>query len=130
MRKITVIFLVLLLLAGCKTKEEESATYTQISMSELMERLETQKDAMLVDVRTIEEYESGHIPGAICIPNETIKEEEIVKLPDKNQTIFVYCRSGNRSKQAAESLIGLGYTNVVECGGIADWTGEVVTGSE
>ena len=85
---------------------------------------------IILDVRTEEEYEEKHIPGAICIPNETIGTEEIEALPDKNQLIMVYCRSGNRSKKAAEKLVKLGYTNIVEFGGINDWQGKTVSGKE
>ena len=84
--------------------------------------------AVLLDVRTLEEYREGHIPGAINIPNETIGDQDIPELPDKEQLILVYCRSGNRSKQASEKLVKLGYTNIVEFGGINDWTGETVSG--
>lgn len=82
---------------------------------------------IIVDVRTQEEYDSGHIPGAICIPNESIGTEHPEELPDLDQVILVYCRSGNRSKQAAQKLFDMGYINVYEFGGINDWTGEVVT---
>lgn len=85
---------------------------------------------IILDVRTEEEYEEKHIPGAICIPNEMIGTEEIEALPDKNQLIMVYCRSGNRSKKAAEKLVKLGYTNIVEFGGINDWQGKTVSGKE
>ena len=74
-------------------------------------------------------HEEKHIPGAICIPNETIGSDEIKELPDKDQLILVYCRSGNRSKQASEKLAALGYTNIVEFGGINDWPGETVSGN-
>ena len=84
--------------------------------------------AILVDVRTPEEFAERHIPGAINIPNETIGTEEIPELPNKEQLILVYCRSGNRSKQASEKLAALGYTNIVEFGGINDWPGDTVTG--
>ena len=84
--------------------------------------------AVLLDVRTPEEFADKHIPGAINIPSETISTEEIPELPDKDQLILVYCRSGNRSKQASEKLVALGYTNIVEFGGINDWPGETVTG--
>ena len=89
--------------------------------------MEEEKDYIILDVRTPEEYKSKHIPGAINIPNETIGTEEIPELPDKEQLIMIYCRSGNRSKQAAEKLAAQGYTNIVEFGGINDWTGETVT---
>ena len=81
----------------------------------------------ILDVRTAAEYNEGHIPGAINIPNEAIGTDAIPELPDKDQLILVYCRSGNRSKQASEKLVKLGYTNVVEFGGIIDWPGETET---
>ena len=84
--------------------------------------------AVLLDVRTPQEYREGHIPGAINVANETIGTDEIPELPDKDQLILVYCRSGNRSKQASEKLVALGYTNIVEFGGINDWPGETATG--
>ena len=102
-------------------------TYRQVSMQESMELMDSETDYIILDVRTAAEYESGHIPGAICIPNETIGSEEIPGLPDKQQLILVYCRSGNRSRQAAEKLVKLGYTNIVEFGGINAWPGEIVT---
>ena len=86
--------------------------------------------AMLLDVRTPEEFADKHIPDAINIPNETIGTEDIPELPDKDQLILVYCRSGNRSKQASDKLVGLGYTNIVEFGGINDWPGETVSDGE
>ena len=80
-------------------------------------------------MRTAEEFSERHIPGAINIDNETIGTDEIPELPNKDQLILVYCRSGNRSKQASDKLAALGYTNIVEFGGINDWPGEVVTGA-
>lgn len=82
---------------------------------------------VIVDVRTPEEYAEGHIPGAICIPNETITGEAIAELPDKDQTILVYCRTGRRSAEAGHKLADMGYTNVCDFGGITTWQGEVVT---
>lgn len=126
----------LLLLTGCGGRGEADqaqateATYRQISQEEAAEIMNTQGDFLLLDVRTQAEFEDRHIPGAICIPNETIGTGEIPELSDKNQRILVYCRSGNRSKQAAEKLARLGYTNVLEFGGINTWTGETVSGSE
>ena len=101
-------------------------TYKQITMEEAKELFEKGGDYIIVDARRTDEFVEGHIPGAICIPNETIGTEEIPELPDKEQLIYVYCRSGNRSKQASEKLVALGYTNIVEFGGIIDWTGEIV----
>ena len=102
-------------------------SYTQISQDEAKEMMEQDGTQIIVDVRTQEEYDSGHIPGAICIPNESIGTEQPKELPDLDQVILIYCRSGNRSKQAAQKLFDMGYTNVYEFGGINDWTGEVVT---
>ena len=82
---------------------------------------------VVVDVRTQEEFDGGHIPGAICIPNESIVDAQPAELPDLDQTILVYCRSGRRSKEASQKLADMGYTNVYEFGGIIDWNGEVVT---
>lgn len=90
--------------------------------------MEEEKDYLILDVRTPEEYEEAHIPEAVNVPNETIGTEEIPELPDKEQLIFVYCRSGNRSKQASQKLADLGYTNIIEFGGINDWSGDTVTG--
>ena len=91
--------------------------------------MENDSDYILLDVRRTDEFEEGHIPGAVNIPNETIGTEEIEQLPDKNKTIYVYCRSGNRSKQASKKLAELGYTNVVEFGGIIDYSGEIEKGT-
>ena len=99
--------------------------YKQISMAEAKEIMNSESDHILLDVRTQEEYADGHIPGAICVPNETIGTEQPVELPDKEKKILVYCRSGNRSKQAAAKLAAMGYSNIVEFGGIMDWDGEI-----
>lgn len=90
--------------------------------------MEEEEDYLILDVRTPEEYEEAHIPEAVNVPNETIGTEEIPELPNKEQLIFVYCRSGNRSKQASQKLADLGYTNIIEFGGINDWNGDTVTG--
>ena len=127
MKKILPIFLAALLLAGCATPVEE-ITYRQINMDEAIAMMEEESGYIILDVRTPEEFADKHIPGAINIPNETIESTEIPELPDKDQLILVYCRSGNRSKQASEKLVALGYTNIVEFGGINDWPGETVTG--
>ena len=113
----------LLLLAGCGTNSRKEAGYRQISMEEAIDMMEKKSDYIILDVRTVEEFAAGHIPGAINIPNEAIGTGEIPELPKKNQLILVYCRSGNRSKQASEKLVALGYTNIVEFGGIADYNG-------
>ena len=99
-------------------------------MEEAKKIFATEGDYIILDVRRIDEFESGHIPNAVNVPNEVIGDEEIEELPDKEQRIYVYCRSGNRSKQAAEKLVQRGYTNIVEFGGILDWTGDIETGLE
>ena len=127
MKKIIPFLMALLLLAGCGAQSEES-TYRQVNAEEVDSMMEEESGYIILDVRTAQEYSEKHIPGAINIPNETIGTEDIPELPDKEQLILVYCRSGNRSKQASEKLVKLGYTNIVEFGGINDWTGETVSG--
>ena len=127
MKRILPIFLAALLLVGCAAPAEE-ITYRQINMDEAITMMEEGSGYIILDVRTPEEFAEKHIPGAINVANETIGTDEIPELPDKDQLILVYCRSGNRSKQASEKLVALGYTNIVEFGGINDWPGEIVTG--
>lgn len=129
MKRIIPVLLVVLLLVGCAAPEEESA-YRQITIEAAVTMMEEEADYIILDVRTVEEYDEKHIPGAVNIPNETIGTGEIPELPDKDQLILVYCRSGNRSKQASEKLAALGYTNIVEFGGINDWRGETVSNKE
>ena len=100
-------------------------SYRQISMQEAIHIMEIMENYTILDVRTPAEYQSGHIPNAINLPNETILEADIPELPDKNQLILVYCRSGNRSRQASAKLAALGYTNIAEFGGIHAWPGEL-----
>ena len=125
MKRILPIFLVALLLVGCAAPAEE-ITYRQVNMDEAITMMEEGSGYIILDVRTPGEFEEKHIPGAINVANETIGTDEIPELPDKDQLILVYCRSGNRSKQASEKLVALGYTNIVEFGGINDWPGETV----
>ena len=94
-------------------------------MNEAVKMMKNEKNCIILDVRRPDEYAEGHIPGAINLPNEEIGASEISELPDKAQLILVYCRSGRRSKEASEKLVKLGYTNIVEFGGILDWTGEI-----
>ena len=104
-------------------KEESKANIQYVSMNEIKTIMEENENYIILDVRTIEEYNEGHIPNAICIPNETIGEDIVSKLPNKEQLILIYCRSGNRSKQATKKLKDLGYLNLIEFGGIIDWPG-------
>ncbi len=103
----------------------QSNSYRQITMDEAVEIMKNESGYIILDVRRPDEYAEGHIPGAINIPNEDIGADEITELPDKAQLILVYCRSGRRSKEASEKLVKLGYTNIVEFGGILDWKGEI-----
>ena len=121
MKRVAIV-LAVLLLAGCAAPAEE-ISYRQINMDEAITMMGEESGYVILDVRTPEEFADKHIPGAINIPNEAIGTEEIPELPDKDQLILVYCRSGNRSKQASEKLVALGYTNIVEFGGINDWPG-------
>ena len=114
MKKYIPFLLTLLLLSGCSAPAEQKSTYRQITMDMAVAMMEEESDYIVLDVRTPAEFSERHIPGAMNVPNETIGTEEIPELPDKEQLILVYCRSGNRSKQASEKLVRLGYTNVVD----------------
>lgn len=124
MKKLIPILLFALMLAGCAGAGNRTNSYRQISMDEAVAMMEQENGYIILDVRTPAEFAEKHIPNAINIPNETIGTDEISALPDKDQLIMVYCRSGRRSKEAAEKLVKLGYMNVVEFGGILDWKGE------
>ena len=127
MKKLLLIFITALLLVGCAVPAEQEISYRQITMDAAVAMMEEEEGYIILDVRTAAEFDEKHIPGAINIPNETIGTDAIPELPDKEQLILVYCRSGNRSKQASEKLVKLGYTNVVEFGVIIDWPGETET---
>ena len=127
MKRMIPFLMALLLLTGCGAQSQESG-YRQVTAEEAIALMEKESGYIILDVRTVQEYSEKHIPKAVNIPNESIGTEEIPTLPDKNQLILVYCRSGNRSKQASEKLAALGYTNVVEFGGINSWPGETVSG--
>ena len=127
MKKLLPIFLSTLLFSGCVASQNTTNTYRQISMDEAVMMMEQESEYIILDVRRPDEFASGHIPNAINVPNETIGTAEIPELPNKDQLIMVYCRSGRRSKEASEKLAKLGYTNIVEFGGILDWKGEIVT---
>ena len=127
---IGVVVLIMLVVSGCSVSEQtKEGTYVQITMDEAVQMMKNESNYIILDVRTEAEYNAGHIPNAICIPNETIVEDNIPELPDKEQCILVYCRSGNRSKQASDKLARFGYTNIYEFGGIIDWQGETVSES-
>lgn len=102
------------------------ASYKSVSMAEGLELMKKDKDFILLDVRTLEEYDSGHIPGALQLTNETFTKEDAEKiLKNKNQNIYVYCRSGRRSKNSSQKLIDFGYTSVIEIGGIMSYSGKL-----
>lgn len=120
MRRIIPVLLSLLLLAGCGRGERETS-YRQISQEEAKEMMDTQ-EVVILDVREQDEYDSGHIPNAVLLPVGTIDEDTAAAaIPEKDSTVLVYCRSGNRSKTASSALSELGYTNIYEFGGIKTW---------
>ena len=124
MKKICLALFILSLSSSCIFSKGEG--YKRISMDEAKTLMEKEEGYILLDVRTKGEYESGYIPGAINIPLSDIDEKIISFLPDKSQMILVYCRSGNRSREASDKLSKLGYSNVLEIGGINAWKGEIV----
>ena len=128
---ITVLLLLTVLFAGCgkdtaqqtqaPTEITKEAVYVNITAQEAKEIMDSREGYVILDTRTQEEYDERHIPGAILIPHDQIKEQAESFLTDKDQLILVYCRSGRRSKLASEDLVALGYTNIMEFGGIIDW---------
>ena len=127
MKKLYFLLLALMLLTACgQTKENDrEAAYMNITAEEAKQIMDSEEGYIILDARTQEEYDQGHIPGAIVISHEEIAEKAEEVLTDKDQLILVYCRSGRRSKIAAEALVELGYTNIREFGGIIDWPYEV-----
>ena len=125
MKRLLPFVLSLMLLSSCGNAGSSSSGYRQISMDKAVEMMKDEKNYIILDVRRPDEYAEGHIPGAINVPNEEIGTAEIAELPSKSQLILVYCRSGRRSKEASEKLVKLGYTNIVEFGGIQDYKGEL-----
>ena len=128
MKKLIPILLSALMFTGCAgTSNSQTNTYRSITMDEAVTMMAQETGYIILDVRRPDEFAAGHIPNAINVPNESIGTSEIPELPDKDQLIMVYCRSGRRSKEASEKLVKLGYTNIVEFGGILDWKGEIET---
>lgn len=143
MKKIISLLLLTLLFSGCVSNHNSSLensepetnldtnssvkTYRQITMKEAVDMMEQESNYIILDVRRPDEFSEGHISNAINVPNENIGNTEISELPNKEQLILVYCRSGRRSKEASQKLVKLGYTNIVEFGGIIDWKGEIVS---
>ena len=127
MKKLTLILLAVMMLTACGQDKEndQEAVYVNITAEEAKRIMDTEDGYIILDVRTQEEYDQGHIPGAIVISHEEIEEKAEQVLTDKEQLILVYCRSGRRSKIAADALVKLGYTNVKEFGGIITWKYEI-----
>ena len=127
MKKLVFLLLAVMLLTACgqDTENDQGAVYVNITAEKAKEIMDSEEDYIILDVRTREEYDEGHIPGATQISHEEIAEKAEDVLTDKEQLILVYCRSGRRSKIAAEALVELGYTNIKEFGGIIDWPYEV-----
>ena len=133
MKKIVSIILICLMMTACtqNTPEEtmkettNQPAYMNITQEEAKKIMDSQTGYVILDVREQDEFDAGHIPGAILIPYGSIEEKAPSMLPDKDQLILVYCRSGRRSKIAAEALEKMGYTNIKEFGGIIDWPYEV-----
>ena len=127
MKKLVFLLLAVMLLTACGQDKEndQEAVYVNITAEEAKQIMDTKEGYIILDVRTQEEYDQGHIPDAIVISHEEITEKAEDVLTDKDQLILVYCRSGRRSKLAAEALVELGYTNIKEFGGIIDWPYEM-----
>jgi len=113
-------------MTACDDANGKVSTYEQITAEQAKTIMDTEKDYIIIDARTEEEFAEGHIKNAILIPEYEIAERAEKELPDKEQLILVYCRSGRRSKIASEELVKLGYTNVKEFGGIIDWPYDIV----
>ena len=128
MKRLMIVFMTALLLTGCgqTSSTNPDVAYVNITAEEAKRLMDTKQSYIILDVREQEEYDAGHIPGAILIPYTQIDAQAEQMLPHKNQLILVYCRSGRRSKIAAETLVELGYTNIKEFGGILDWPYEIV----
>ena len=113
----------LIAISGCSS--QEGSVYMNINAEKAKEMMENLDEFVLLDARSEEEFSEGHIPGAIVIPHEEVSERAEAEIPEKDVPVFVYCRSGRRSKIAAEELVSLGYSEVYEFGGIIDWPYEI-----
>ena len=127
MKKLVFLLLAVMMLTACGQDKEndQGAVYVNITAEDAKQIMDSEEDYIILDVRTQDEYDQGHIPGAIVISHDEIVEKAEEVLTDKDQLILIYCRSGRRSKLAAEALVELGYTNIMEFGGIIDWPYEV-----
>ena len=127
MKKLIILLLAVMMLTACGQDKEndQGAVYVNITAEDAKQIMDTEEGYIILDVQEQDEYDAGHIPGAILIPYTQIKDSAEEALTDKDQLILVYCRSGRRSKIAAEALVELGYTNIREFGGILDWPYEV-----
>ena len=127
MRKMIFVLLLVVLLTACgqTAPKEPEAVYVNITAAEAKQIMDTEENYIILDVRTREEYDQGHIPGAILIPDTEVATKAEAVLTDKDQLLLVYCRSGRRSKLASQILVDLGYTNIKEFGGIIDWPYEI-----
>ena len=127
MKKLIFLFLAVMMLTACGQAAENNreAVYMNITAEEAKQIMDTEEGYIILDTRAQEEYDEGHIPGAIVIPHDEIADRAEEELPQKDQLLLVYCRSGRRSKIVAEALVELGYTNIKEFGGIIDWPYEV-----
>ncbi len=130
-----ILLIAMLLATGCganggPSTDTEKAEVIKINAEEAKARLDSEEGIILVDVRTPEEYREGHIPGAILLPVDEIFANAEAVIPDKEETYFIYCRSGNRSATASSQLVEMGYLNIYDLGGINDWPYEKVTGDE
>ena len=127
MKKLILVLLAVMLLTACGQDAEnnQEAVYVNITAEEAKQIMDTEEGYIILDVRSQEEYDQGHIPGAILIPDTEVEARAEKVLTDKDQLLLVYCRSGRRSKLASEILVELGYTNIMEFGGIIDWPYEV-----
>nr|WP_319474534.1 rhodanese-like domain-containing protein [uncultured Sphaerochaeta sp.] len=124
MSKILIIVLILIVLVGgviWKTRQPKSGTYEKISAETALSMMQEKQDMLIVDVRTPGEFAEGHIQGAINVPLQSIEAGDLSLLPDRDQTLLIYCRSGSRSASASKSLVGEGYTSVYDFGGIINW---------